>query len=209
MDFLVWASFAMISAANIVTPGPAILNTIRRATQLGLRRTLPTILGNTLGLVVAGSFCAGGVAAFVLASEFLWNLFRWLGVVYLAWLGLKLIIQREEIDLGEEGTKASSVPGKLLFLEAFTLAATNPKAILFFVAIFPQVMDASRPIWSQSVIMIATFCFISVGSLLSYSALAAFLRQRFITQKRYRIFRLCSGFLLLVFAGKLARQARI
>ncbi len=209
MDFLVWASFAMISAANILTPGPAILNTIRRATQLGLRRTLPTIMGNTLGLVVAGSFCAGGVAAFVLASEFLWTLFRWMGVAYLAWLGLKLIIQREEIDLGEDGAEVPSVPSKLLFLEAFTLAATNPKAILFFVAIFPQVMDASRPIWLQSTIMIATFCTISIGSLLSYSTLAALLRQRFITQKRYRIFRLCSGFLLLTFAGKLARQVRM
>lgn len=209
MDFFVWASFVMISAANIVTPGPAILNTIRRATQLGLRRTLPTIFGNTLGLVVAGSFCAGGVAAFVLASEFLWNLFRWLGVGYLAWLGLKLIFLREEIELGEEDADVVAVPGKLLFLEAFTLAATNPKAILFFVAIFPQVMDASRPVWSQSAIMIVTFCAISVGSLLSYSALTAFLRHRFITQRRYRIFRLCSGFLLLAFAGKLIRQAKV
>lgn len=208
MDFLVWASFAMISAANIVTPGPAILNTIRRATQLGVKRTLPTIMGNTLGLVVAGSFCAGGVAAFVLASEFLWLAFRWLGALYLGYLGLKLIFVREEIDLGEGDQVQKQVPAKLLFLEAFTLAATNPKAILFFVAIFPQVMDSSKPIWAQSAIMIATFCSISVMSLLGYSSLAAFLRQRFITQSRYRIFRFLSGCLLLGFAGKLARDIR-
>ncbi len=208
MDFLVWASFAMISAANIVTPGPAILNTIRRATQLGVKGTLPTIFGNTLGLVVAGSFCAGGVAAFVLASEILWTLFRWLGVAYLAWLGIKLIWVKEELDLSEDGAERPNIPNKVLFLEAFTLAATNPKAILFFVAIFPQVMDASRPIWLQSTIMIATFCTISIASLLSYSGIAAFLRSRFLTQTRYRVFRVTSGFLLLAFAGKLAREVK-
>ncbi|MCV6575923.1 MAG: LysE family translocator [Cohaesibacter sp.] len=208
MDFLVWASFAMISAANIVTPGPAILNTIRRATQLGVKGTLPTIMGNTLGLVVAGSFCAGGVAAFVLASEFLWTLFRWLGVAYLAYLGLKLIWIREELDLSDKDGTQPHVPAHVLFVEAFTLAATNPKAILFFVAIFPQIMDASRPIWLQSTIMIATFCSISVASLLGYSSIAAFLRSRFLTQSRYRIFRVTSGFLLLTFAGKLAREAK-
>jgi threonine/homoserine/homoserine lactone efflux protein len=208
MDFLVWASFAMISAANIVTPGPAILNTIRRATQLGVKGTLPTILGNALGLVVAGSFCAGGVAAFVLASEILWTLFRWLGVAYLAWLGIKLIWMKEELDLNEDGSERPQIPNKVLFFEAFTLAATNPKAILFFVAIFPQVMDASRPIWLQSTIMIATFCTISIASLLSYSGIAAFLRSRFLTQTRYRVFRVTSGFLLLAFAGKLAREVK-
>lgn len=208
MDFLVWVSFAMISAANIVTPGPAILNTIRRATQLGLKRTLPTILGNTLGLLIAGSFCAGGVAAFVLASEVLWLIFRWLGVAYLAWLGVKLIFMREELDLGDGDRKVPKVPARILFVEAFTLAVFNPKAILFFVAIFPQVMDSSQPIWLQSVIMITTFCAISILSLLSYSTLASLLRSRFITQKRYRNFRLFSGFLLLGFAGKLAREVR-
>jgi homoserine/homoserine lactone efflux protein len=208
MDFLVWASFAMISAANIVTPGPAILNTIRRATQLGLKRTLPTIFGNALGLLVAGSFCAGGVAAFVLASEILWLLFRWLGVAYLAWLGLKLILVREELDLGDGDCETPRVPASVLFVEAFTLAMTNPKAILFFVAIFPQVMDSARPIWLQSAIMVTTFCAISILSLMSYSTLASLLRSRFITQKRYRTFRLFSGFLLLAFAGKLAREVR-
>ena len=208
MEFTVWASFVLIAAANIVTPGPAILNTIRRATQLGLRRTLPTILGNTLGLMVAGSLCAGGVATFVLASELLWTLFRWLGVAYLAWLGLKLLFIRDELDLGDGNNQLKNVPARLLFIEAFTLAVSNPKAVLFFVAIFPQVMDASHPVAWQSVILVATFCCISILSLLSYSSLAALLRHRFITQSRYRIFRTASGLLLLGFAGKLARQAR-
>lgn len=206
MDWLIWSSFALISVANIVTPGPAILNTVRRAAQLGFRRVLPTIFGNALGLGVAGAFCAGGVASFVLASEFLWNLFRWLGVAYLAYLGLKLILKKEEIDLGE-GTTVQ-VSGSALLGEAFLLAATNPKAVLFYVALFPQVMNPDSPILPQATIMILTYCAISIVSLSSYSTLASFLRVRFITQARYRAFRVVSGAVLLGFAGKLAREAR-
>ncbi|KZL14711.1 LysE family translocator [Pseudovibrio sp. Ad37] len=125
----------LISAANIVTPGPAILNTVRRAAQLGMGRVFPTILGNTLGLAIAGAFCAGGVVSFVLTSEVLWSLFRWLGVGYLVWLGLKFVFKREEIDLS--GDVSVSVSGLTLFWEAFLLAVTNPKAILFFCCSVP------------------------------------------------------------------------
>mgnify|MGYP001428869437 FL=1 len=206
MDFYVWFSFVLIAAANIMTPGPAILNTVRRAAQLGLRRVLPTILGNTLGLSVAGAFCAGGVATFVLASDLLWMLFRWLGVAYLAWLGLKLIITHDEIEL--DNSTLVNVRTSKLFTEAFLLAVTNPKAILFFVALFPQMMDPNRAILPQAVILITTFCVISIASLSTYSTLASFLRNRFITQASYRKFRIISGAVLIGFAGKLAREAR-
>lgn len=206
MDWLVWSSFALICAANIVTPGPAILNTVRRATQLGFRKVLPTIFGNTAGLIIAGSFCAGGVATFVLASELLWTLFRWLGVAYLAFLGLQLILKRETLDLS--GSTAPQISGKNLFGEAMLLAVANPKAVLFFVALFPQVIDPGKPILPQAALMIGTYCAISILSLSSYSALASILRTRFITQTRYRVFQIVSGVILLAFAGKLAREMR-
>ncbi|AEV38790.1 LysE type translocator [Pseudovibrio sp. FO-BEG1] len=206
MDLWVWFSFVLISAANIVTPGPAILNTVRRAAQLGMGRVFPTILGNTLGLAIAGSFCAGGVASFVLTSEILWSVFRWLGVGYLVWLGLKFVFKREEIDLS--GDVRSSVSGMTLFWEAFLLAVTNPKAILFFVALFPQVMRSESALLPQAAILVVTFCGISVLSLCSYSALASLLRARFFTQARYRRFRVVSGFVLFGFAGKIAGEVR-
>ena len=49
MNWAVWVSFAAVSAVNIVTPGPANLNTVRRAMQLGIAQVAPTILGNALG----------------------------------------------------------------------------------------------------------------------------------------------------------------
>ena len=202
MAWAIWLSYATISVANIVTPGPANLNTLRRALQLGFMPILPTIFGNTLGLAVSGILCAGGVAAFVVTSEVLWTLFQWLGVAYLGGLGLKLIIKREHIAL--EPALIQRVPPWLLFREAFLLAVTNPKALLFYLALFPQVLDPSRLLWPQSTLLVLTYCALSILSLSTYALLANQVRERFLTQARYDTFRACSGLVLIGFALKLA-----
>ncbi len=198
MAWAVWLSYAAISAANIVTPGPANLNTLRRALQLGFVPVLPTIFGNALGLAVGGALCAGGVAAVVVTSEVLWPLFRWLGVAYLAALGLKLIFKREPIVLGP--SIPHHIQAQHLFREAFLLAVTNPKALLFYLALFPQVLDTTRPLWQQSTLLVLTYCALSILSLSSYALLAHKVRERFLTQARYDIFRIFSGLLLMGFA---------
>lgn len=202
MAWAIWLSYATISAANIVTPGPANLNTLRRALQLGFRPVLPTIFGNALGLAVGGILCAGGVAAFVVKSGALWTVFQWLGIAYLGGLGLKLIIKRDYIALGSGLIRR--VPPWLLFREAFLLAVTNPKALLFYLALFPQILDPSRPLWSQSTMLVLTYCGLSILSLSTYALLAVKVRGRFLTQARYDVFRVCSGLVLIGFAMKLA-----
>ncbi len=206
MNWALWISFATVSAVNIVTPGPANPNTVRRAVQLGGRRVLPTIFGNALGLAVGGAVCAAGIASFVMASGFLWSLFRWLGVAYLAWLGLKLIFTKETLSMNAQTD--GSVRAKALFSEAFLLAASNPKALLFYLALFPQVLDAERGLAPQAGILILTYCGLSILSLSTYSALAQVLRTWFMTQARYDRFRQISGVVLLGFAAKLLTGMR-
>jgi len=208
MSFEAWLAFTLISIANIVTPGPAILNTIRRSAQLGFRRCVPTILANAVGLAVAGFACAFGVAAFVLASDWLWFIFRWAGVLYLIYLGLRLIIKKETLDLGAASSTIPTVPTRTLVLESFTLAVSNPKAVLFYVAIFPQVIQADHPAAPQALVLVTTYCAISLVSLTTYAALAGLLRARLLTQSRYHGFRVLSGLVLLGFAGKLAKEVR-
>lgn len=208
MSFEAWLAFTLISFANIVTPGPAILNTIRRSAQLGFKRCIPTILANAVGLAVAGFACAFGVATFVLASDWLWFTFRWAGVLYLVYLGFRLIIKRETLDLGATSSTAPKIPTRTLVIESFTLAVSNPKAVLFYVAIFPQVIQADQAATPQALILVSTYCTISLASLTTYAAMAGLLRARLLTQARYRGFRVLSGAVLLGFAGKLAKEVR-
>jgi threonine/homoserine/homoserine lactone efflux protein len=100
------------------------------------------------------------------------------------------------------------VSATALFLEAFTLAVSNPKAVLFFVAIFPQVIQPGLSAAPQAVVLVSTYSAISLASLTTYAALAGLLRARLLTQPRYRGFRVLSGIVLLGFAGKLAKEVR-
>ncbi len=201
MNFALWMSFATISAVNIVTPGPANLNTARRAIQLGGKRVVPTILGNALGLAVGGAVCAFGIASFVMSSTVLWTVFNWLGVAYLAWLGLRLIFKTDVLLL--EAANDEVVKPHTLFREAFLLAVTNPKALLFYMALFPQVLEPARGMALQTSILIVTYCGLSILSLSTYSALAHILRNWFMTPVRYTRFRQLSGLILIGFAIKL------
>ncbi len=201
MNWVLWVSFAAISAVNIVTPGPANLNTVRRAMQLGINQVAPTIFGNALGLAVGGAICAAGITSFVMASDWLWSLFQWVGVAYLAWLGVKLLIRKETLSLNS--ITDAAVPARALFSEAFLLAATNPKALLFYMALFPQILDPEKGLASQAGILILTYCGMSILSLSTYSALAHVFRRRFVTQSKYDRFRQISGVILIGFAAKL------
>lgn len=206
MNWALWASFAAISAVNIVTPGPANLNTVRRAIQLGMYHVAPTIFGNALGLAVGGAICAAGITSFVMSSDLLWSFFQWVGGAYLAWLGVKLLIRKETLSLSSR--RDTTVPAKYLFSEAFILAATNPKALLFYMAIFPQILEPERGFPSQVSILILTYCGLSILSLSTYSILAHVFRSRFMTQARYDRFRQISGVILIGFATKLMLSMR-
>ena len=206
MNWALWVSFATISAVNIVTPGPANLNTVRRAMQLGMSQIAPTILGNALGLAVGGAICAAGIMPFVMSSDLLWSIFQWVGIAYLAWLGVKLLIRKETLSLHSQTDAA--VPACALFFEAFLLAATNPKALLFYMALFPQILNPERGLASQASILILTYCSLSILSLTTYSTLAHIFRSRFMTQARYDRFRQISGVILIGFAAKLLMNMR-
>jgi threonine/homoserine/homoserine lactone efflux protein len=119
-----------------------------------------------------------------------------------------LIVKRETLDLGSSSSAPPIVPTKTLLIESFTLAVSNPKAVLFYVAIFPQVIQTHQPALPQAVALVLTYCAISLASLTTYAAMAGLLRTRFLTQSRYRGFRVISGLVLIGFAGKLAKEVR-
>lgn len=88
--------------------------------------------------------------------------------------------------------------------EAFLLAATNPKALLFYIALFPQVLNPSGSLWGQSALLVITYCGLSILSLSTYAATAHYVRDRFLTQARYNAFQVLSGLVLIGFAIALA-----
>ncbi len=192
---MIWSGFAVVSAVNIVTPGPANINTFNRAAELGARRVVPTILGNALGLAVGGMACASGVGAIVVGAPVMLAGFQLFGVIYLMWLGVKLIWGRATTQVA-----AVQVSARALWWEAFVLAVSNPKALLFYLALLPQVLRPDRPFWPQAVLFVGTYCALSILSLSSYALLAGAWRSRGMSAQGYLWFRRLSGVVLIGFA---------
>jgi homoserine/homoserine lactone efflux protein len=178
MEFQTWLLYFGIAFVNIVTPGAAVLLAITTGMQYGLRGAFFTALGNITGLALLASFSALGLGAVVLASEVVFNGIKWVGALYLIYLGISLAFSKRNVFLEEKQIGTEKTPFQL-FLQAVTLAISNPKPIAFFTAIFPQFIEPTASLLPQFMVMTLTFVGISFCSLMTYSSLARWLRPWF------------------------------
>ena len=172
-----YMSFVAAIVAFQVIPGPgtlAILNaTVRHGARSGMAAVLGTLLGDLLFMFAA----VLGLAAVLAARPVILSSLQWVGVVYLCWLGLKLL----RAPVVVENADAKQAPNHWAsFRQAFAVCLTNPKAIMFFMAFFPLFLTAeSRP--HTLVIMMAHVSLISLayqtGLVLLGSAVAVWLSR--------------------------------
>jgi threonine/homoserine/homoserine lactone efflux protein len=126
-----WA-FALASLALIVIPGPSILFVIGRSLALGRKAGVLSVVGNALGMLPAVALVSLGVGSIVV-----FTVIKLVGAAYLVFLGVQAIRHRNAHTGTAETTKARPSSRRLLG-EGFLVGVTNPKTIVFFVAVLPQ-----------------------------------------------------------------------
>ncbi len=177
MDFEIWLAFVAASTALLMIPGPTVLLVLSYAISQGRRVALATAAGVALGDLVAMSASLAGLGALVLASATLFTALKWIGAVYLVYLGVKLFKSASTARLGDldqvAETRAFSVFG-----HAAAVTALNPKSIAFFIAFVPQFVVIDRPLLPQFAILVATFVGLATLNALAYAVLADRLRAR-------------------------------
>jgi threonine/homoserine/homoserine lactone efflux protein len=148
-------AFTLVAAIAIASPGPATLMAINNSLAHGQRSAVWSSVGNASGLFCLSAAAMLGLGALLASSEWLFNAVKILGAGYLFYLGAKAVVE-EKPDVGdglEEGAKkASPTPGKL-YKSAFLTAVTNPKATMFFTALFPQFIDQGAALLPQFLIL--------------------------------------------------------
>ncbi|TXH68627.1 MAG: LysE family translocator [Thiothrix sp.] len=171
--------FLSICVATAASPGPAVFLAIKNGLTHGFKRTLFAILGNLTALFIMMAISAAGLGALILASASLFNLLKIVGGLYLIYLGIKLL-RSKPLKIAVDTTVIPSAPVPLLSLyrEAFLVSSTNPKAIAFCTALFPQFIRPTEPMASQFLILAFTFAGCSLFFLSLYAALAAKLRPQ-------------------------------
>lgn len=131
-----WA-FALAAFALIVIPGPSVLFVIGRSLSLGRKGGFLSVLGNALGMLPAMALVSLGVGAIVAESVVVFVIIKFVGAGYLIYLGVRAIRHRN--DHTGTATSLRGRPSSLrLIREGFFVGVSNPKTIVFFVAVLPQ-----------------------------------------------------------------------
>ncbi|ERK72756.1 LysE family translocator [Leifsonia aquatica] len=132
-------AFALASVALIVIPGPSVLFVIGRSLALGRAGGLLSVLGNALGMLPLVIAVALGIGALVAQSVVVFTVIKLVGAAYLVYLGIQAIRHRRHTAVTHEDQPSRS-PWRILG-EGFLVGLTNPKSLVFFVAVLPQFVD--------------------------------------------------------------------
>lgn len=206
MTFSTWLLYVAAVLVLTVTPGPSVLMCISTSVNLGVRKALIASLGSTTAIVGIMALSALGLGAALAASETLFTVIKWLGAGYLAYLGVKSLWS-SATDIAVSGSVQAS-SGRRLFGQGFLVGASNPKALLFFGALFPQFIVPGEPQAPQFLVLGTTFIFFELGWLTVY-ALSASKAKRWLQQpRRAKLFNRATGVVFLLAAAVLAGSKR-
>lgn len=133
-------AFALASMALIVIPGPSVLFVIGRSLALGRLGGLLSVLGNALGMLPLVIAVSLGIGAIVAQSLVLFTIIKFAGAAYLVYLGIQAIRHRRHTAVTHEATPPRRSRWRILS-EGFVVGLTNPKSLVFFVAVLPQFVD--------------------------------------------------------------------
>lgn len=196
MEFKVWVSFLITVTVLVLTPGPSVLLATANSMKYGVKKTLGTILGD-----LSANFCqiilaSIGLASIVISSGELFQVIKWCGVFYLIYIGILKIVSKSTIQIDKEGAKERSF--SKLYAEGFLMSVANPKAIVFFAALFPLFINENLPFLPQVVLLTFTFLILDGTSLLIYTLFASRLKAYLENKEKIHLQNKVVGILLIL-----------
>jgi homoserine/homoserine lactone efflux protein len=178
--------FAVASLALAITPGPTMLLALSNGISGGMRAALGGICGASLGSAIVIAVVALGLGSLLAASEWLFDAIRVTGVLYLAWLGIKLWrTPPTDVQAVLATSSDKPLPGRVALLRSLAVALSNPKSLLFFAAFLPQFVEAGQPQGPQYLVLGAIFVGLDMLVMLGY-AMAGTQAVRWLSQRSLR-----------------------
>lgn len=154
-----------------IMPGPSMLLALTHGMRHGTRRTIASALGNVTVTLIQAAVSVAGLGAVLIASETGFQLIKWAGAAYLIYMGISILCSSDNAFLPtrpERSDKSRSL--KKLYLQGALVTAGNPKAIVFFTAVFPQFLDHQASYASQSCILLGICAVIGFICFMAYAA---------------------------------------
>ena len=171
MDFLSgWMTVLVVGFLAVAAPGPDFAMTLRNSLVYSRRAGLLTALGISMGLTVHIGYTMIGAGVLVSSSALLFNVLKWLGAAYLIWVGFSAIRAGKSSPPETGGETVREMSAFSAWRKGFLTNVLNPKAPLFFLALYTQVLDPQTPLFAQAIygltLMIEALLWFSLVALL-------------------------------------------
>ena len=153
MELTSWLALAAICVMGAISPGPSLALIIRNTVQGGQGHGVATALGHGFGVGIYALITALGLAILITQTPLLFDVIRYGGAAFLAWLGVKAL--RAKPAKGEASEEVHQLRGRQGAFEGFMVAFLNPQLAVFFIALFSQFVHADTG-WREGGIMMLT-----------------------------------------------------
>jgi homoserine/homoserine lactone efflux protein len=173
MSLETWLAFFVASWLISLSPGAGAISCMAAGLRYGFRRAAWNIAGLILGILFVLAIVAAGLGAILAASSLAFAVVKWLGVAYLVWLGIQqwrapaFAVDAEAARTGPRATPRD------LVVRGFLVNASNPKGIVFMLAVLPQFIDPGAPQLPQYAICGATLVVTDIVVMSGYTLFAA------------------------------------
>jgi threonine/homoserine/homoserine lactone efflux protein len=170
MSFEFFIIYSVTVFVASIIPGPSMLLALTHGMKYGAKKTVASALGNLSITLIQAAVSIAGLGAILLTSQSLFNLIKWAGAAYLIYMGIS-IWRSPAMPVPEKTSHNTpcNVPLRKMYLQAAFVTAGNPKAIVFFTAVFPQFIDPDASYVSQCSMLMGIGGIIAFGCFMIYA----------------------------------------
>lgn len=159
-----------------VTPGMCMTLAMSLGMSIGLKRTFYMMIGELLGVGIVALSSVVGVATIMINHPDIFTIFKYLGGLYLGFLGVQLWLNRGKMALSQSEC-STSISATALALQGFITAIANPKGWAFFIALLPPFINQTKPLVAQISVLLAIILTLEFICLIIYASGGNTLRQ--------------------------------
>jgi threonine/homoserine/homoserine lactone efflux protein len=200
MAIEIWWLYVTAVFLVSATPGPNMLHVMVQSIHHGPRRALASMAGLMTAVLLCLFASAAGLGALLKASPELYDVLRYAGVAYLAWLGIKA--WRSPVS-DAQAQDVVPLSRRALYCAGLATGLSNPKLIIFAAALFPQFLDPAQPFVPQLVILVVTFVVIETFWYGAYTLGGRSLARWLAPANRQRLFNRATGVMFVGFGAVL------
>ena len=166
-------NFVFLYATTIfiasIIPGPSMLLALTHGMQFGARRTVASALGNLTVTIIQALISIAGLGTILITSEIAFHVFKYAGAAYLLYIGVRIFLSQDISITSIDNKLRSNTSPRKLYSQGALVTAGNPKAVVFFTAVFPQFIDPTAPYLPQSCMLLSIVSVIAFSCFMLYA----------------------------------------